>query len=64
MWGPGVLAGLLGVPGYRCCPVGRSAGGCFDASGLLLRVGRGGYRVRARVALSMRSPRSSALASR
>ncbi len=62
IWGPGVLAGPLGA-GLSLRP-GRSAGGCFDASGLLLRAGRGGYRVRARVALSMRSPRSSALASR
>ena len=62
MWGPGVLAGPLGA-GLSLCP-GRSAGGCFDASGLPLRAGRRGYRVRARVALSMRSPRSSALASR
>ena len=60
--GAGVLAGPLGA-GFSPCP-GRSAGGCFDASGLLLRAGREGYRVRARVALSMRSPRSSALASR
>ena len=61
-YGAGVLAGPLGA-GLSLCP-GRSAGGCFDASGLLLRAGRRGYRVRARVALSVRSPRSSALASR
>jgi hypothetical protein len=63
MWGPGVLAGLLGA-GLSLLSGGAVRRGCFDASGLLLRVGRGGYRVRARVALSMRSPRSSALASR
>jgi len=40
-----VIAAVRGTP----------AGGCFDAQGLLLRIDRGDYRVRARVALSIES---------